>query len=551
MPRYSPPPFRVGPALGALALALAGLFSLWIQARLQPVPALSLADLSGGAFAGYVRVHGVLPEPPRWEPEGPRLRFRLSDGTGELWVLADGSVAATLARANRIPRAGDGVTVEGRLREDRDPPALEIVHAEALRIERPEPLPLSIGDLPSAPVGARVQITGQIRSVRRPYKGLTLIRLQDETGSIDVAWYEALVGTRAELPLGAGLRITGALTLYREVPQVALDDPEGWARIPWTPTPQPISRAQERPDGAWVGVEGILEERSDTRWTLADETGSLEVRLSRELRAALPATPPPGARVQVWGRVRWRTGTPALYPELSIDIRWEPPAATPTPVPRPTASPTPIRSPTPTPRPRPSPTATPFPLSALATLAPGASVTVAGTVAELQGFSAGWALILEQEGHRLRVFIPSEQMAGVPGREGIYPGARIRATGVLTLYRGELELLPRSGRAILVEKGVRPDAPPRAIGSLGPADQNATVRIAGQVVERTRFSAGIRLVVRDESGALPVILWENVAALIPEPLQEPGANVEIIGRVRLYRGELQVIPTVPWEVRSR
>jgi DNA/RNA endonuclease YhcR with UshA esterase domain len=77
------------------------------------------------------------------------------------------------------------------------------------------------------------------------------------------------------------------------------------------------------------------------------------------------------------------------------------------------------------------------------------------------------------------------------------------------------------------------------------------VRIAGQVVERTRFSAGIRLVVRDESGALPVILWENVAALIPEPLQEPGANVEIIGRVRLYRGELQVIPTVPWEVRSR
>ncbi len=396
-----------------------------------------------------------------------------------------------------------------------------------------------------------MQITGQIRSVRRPYEGLTLIRLQDETGSIDVAWYEALVGTRAELPLGAGLRITGALTLYREAPQVALDDPEGWARIPWTPVPQPIARARERPDGAWVSVEGILEELSDTRWTLADETGSLEVQLSRGLRAALPATPPPGAQVQIWGRLRWRAGTPALYPELSLELRWEPPVATPMPVPSPTARPMPTLSPTPTSTPRLRPTPAPFPLSALSTITPGVSVTVVGTVAELYGFSAGWALILEQEGHRLRVFIPSAQMASVPGREGIYPGAQIRATGVLTLYRGELELLPRSGRAILVEKAVRPDAPPRAIGSLSPADQNVTVRIAGQVVERTRFSAGIRLVVRDDSGALPVILWENVAALIPEPLQEPGANVEIIGRVRLYRGELQVIPTVPWEVRSR
>ncbi len=121
MPRYSLPPFRVGPALGALVLALAGLFSTWIQARFQPVPTPPLADLQGGAVAGYVRVHGVLPEPPRWEPEGPRLRFRLSDGTAELRVLANGPVAAALAQAKRIPRAGDVVTVEGRLREDRGP----------------------------------------------------------------------------------------------------------------------------------------------------------------------------------------------------------------------------------------------------------------------------------------------------------------------------------------------------------------------------------------------------------------------------------------------
>lgn len=169
---------------------------------------------------------------------------------------------------------------------------------------------------------------------------------------------------------------------------------------------------------------------------------------------------------------------------------------------------------------------------------------------DLRGTSAGWLLVLEQGGAQARMFIPNDQMAHVPAREGLYLGAVIRATGVLTQYQGTLELLPRRGRDIMVRKGVRPDAPLRAIGSLGPGDQGARVRIVGEIVEAERFSTGLRLKVRDESGALPVILWENVAAMIPERLKEPGARVDLIGQVRLYRGEQQLIPTVPWEVRA-
>ncbi len=168
---------------------------------------------------------------------------------------------------------------------------------------------------------------------------------------------------------------------------------------------------------------------------------------------------------------------------------------------------------------------------------------------DLRGTSAGWLIVLEQEGAQVRMFISNEQMAHVPGREGLYFGAAIRATGVLTQYRGELELLPRQGRDIIIRKGVHPDAPLRAIGSLSAGDQGARVRIVGEVVEAERFSAGLRLKVRDESGALPVILWENVAAMVPEHLKEKGARVDLIGQVRIYRGELQLIPTVPWEVR--
>lgn len=549
--RYNPPRIPRSRTLGALALAFVGLLALWAQIRLQPVPTRSPSELQAEDLAGYARVQGVVAEPPRWDPEGPHLLFRLTDGTVDLLVLASGPVATALQGHGRIPRTADVVTVEGRVREGSDSRTLELLSPDAVVIERPEPLPLSLGSLSSAAIGTRIRVAGQIRRVRRPYAGLTLIQLQDGTGTVEVAWHEALAG-RPELPLGAGLQITGALGVYRDTFQMVLDDPEGWAFIPWTPTPRPIAQAIGLPDGAWVGIAGVLLQRSEGRWTVRDDSGAMEIGLSRELQAALTATPPVGARLHAWGRLRRVRGETLLFPELSLDLRWEPPVATPTPSLLPVPTPLPSSSPTPapSPTPRPRPTATPFPLRELSTPSPGTRLTVEGAVVDLQGFSAGWAVVLEQDGYRLRLFIPNRQMAEVPGREGIYPGATIRATGVLTRYRGELELLPQRGRDILVRKGVRPDAPLRSIGSLTPGDQGTRVRIRGEVVEAGRFSAGLRLIVRDESGALPVILWENVAAMVPERAKEKGSRVEIIGQVRIYRGELQLIPTVPWEVRS-
>ncbi|WP_322797812.1 hypothetical protein, partial [Thermoflexus sp.] len=105
--RYTPPGVSRNRVLGALALALAGLFSLWLQVRLQPIPTRSLSELQSEPLAGYVRVQGTVAEPPRWDPKGPRLLFRLNDGTADLRVLASGSVATALQRQERIPRTAD------------------------------------------------------------------------------------------------------------------------------------------------------------------------------------------------------------------------------------------------------------------------------------------------------------------------------------------------------------------------------------------------------------------------------------------------------------
>ena len=550
MPSPRPPP-APAPLLGALALALAGLIAVGLQGRLQPIPTRSLGELPAVPPAAYVRVQGWVMAPPRWEPEAARLQFSIQDGTGDLVVRAWGPVAAALVGAGRMPRTGDWVAAAGPVRTDRDPPTLELRRVADLTVLRPTPQPLPIGALARQDLGARVVITGQIRAVRRPYSGLTLVRLQDGTGTAEVAWYESLTGSRPDLPVGAGLQITGALGLYREALQVILDDPEGWALIPWSPPPVSIAQALAMPEGHWVGVRGALIRRTVSRWELDDGTGRLEIRLSTTLQRALPAWPPDGAILEVWGALRRIDGDLRLVPELSIDLRWDaqvqpPPTPPRASVPPPTAIPRPTLSPTP----RPRPTATPVPLTGLSEQPTGAVIAVEGRVVEIQGFSAGWAVVLEGEGRRLRVFIPAEQMGEVRGCEGLYPGAVLQATGVLTLYRGERELLPRRGRDMMVKQGMRPEVPLRTIGSLSPSEEGAWVRVVGQVVRAEPFSAGIRLAVQDGTGEIPVILWENVAALVPAPLKQQGARVEILGRLRLYRGQLQLIPTVPWEVRS-
>jgi len=69
------------------------------------------------------------------------------------------------------------------------------------------------------------------------------------------------------------------------------------------------------------------------------------------------------------------------------------------------------------------------------------------------------------------------------------------------------------------------------------------VTVCGTLGERDPFSAGVKFPFDDGTGRIVLLLWQDVYDAIPgvERL-DGGAQVEVTGRVDVYRGEIEIIP---------
>ncbi len=67
--------------------------------------------------------------------------------------------------------------------------------------------------------------------------------------------------------------------------------------------------------------------------------------------------------------------------------------------------------------------------------------------------------------------------------------------------------------------------------------------VRGTLGEKQIFSAGIKFELDDGSGAIILLLWQNVYDAIPDAgLLAAGVTVEVTGEIEEYRGELEIIP---------
>ena len=46
----------------------------------------------------------------------------------------------------------------------------------------------------------------------------------------------------------------------------------------------------------------------------------------------------------------------------------------------------------------------------------------------------------------------------------------------------------------------------------------------------------------DDTGEIQVVLWDNVLSRIPATEFQSGRSVTVTGRVKVYRGQLEVVP---------
>ncbi len=414
--------------IAAILLATVGLLALWWLARRMDIPTVSAADALGTMNMAYVRVQGRVTRSLSYDPASGYLAFWLDDGTGEVRVSSYRDVTQALLAAGKVPALGDDVTVAGTLRIREDYVSLTLNAAGHLTLERPEPVTLKVNTLTPLDVGLRVRIVGEVRQVRTPYEGMTLITVRDDSGEIAVAVDEtttALTGALPEIVEGQGIEVVGAVSLYKDTPQlvpasvadiVLSAAPPAAAAIPVTS----LGEAQNAALGSWVRLQGrvVLMEgfKGGMKATLDDGTGQIMLVLWDNVYTALenPAAVDVGAEVVVEGELGSYEDELQIVPESFRDITIVTPAPE---IPR-------------------------VAVGDLQAQDVGRVVRLRGVLGAPEGFSAGAKAQLDDGTGSITVLLWTNILTALDPPPSA--GQTVEVIGVIQEYRGELEILPRS-----------------------------------------------------------------------------------------------------------
>jgi DNA/RNA endonuclease YhcR with UshA esterase domain len=419
----------------AIALATVGLAVLWLFATRTEVPTIAIGRAGATMNLAYVRVAGHCTGVPSYDPETDTLSFWIADETGELRVASYRAETRALIEQGNVPALGDRVSVVGTLRIREDFRSLTIDVPEQLAITRLEPVERAIGSIAPDDEYQRVRVRGQVRELVEPYQGLTVITLQDETGTIDVAVSDELValsGVAPSVAVGQPVEVRAAVSLYRETPQLV---PASAADI--APLDEDVPIAAERfivelaegDVGRWVAVRGAVARvdpfSNGVKLTLDDGSGAITVLLWQDVYDGLLDGPEPAVGAQAWaqGQLSQYGGELEVIPELPADVH--------------------VLAAAPEPQ--------IMPIGRLTTAEVGQTLTVAGTLSEPQTFSSGIKFALSDPTGTVILLLWQEVYEAIPDGDLLAPGTELEVTGRIDQYRGDIEIIPEAAGVKVME----------------------------------------------------------------------------------------------------
>lgn len=422
----------------ALALSSVGLLALWLAATHAEPPLVRIGQVGATMNLAYVRLRGRCVRSPSYNAADGYLSFWIEDGTGELRVSAYRAEALQLVAEGRVPALGDQVEVAGTLRVQEDFLALTINAPEQLEVTRAEPEERAIGSIGPEDQFLRVRVRGQVRRIREPYPGLTLVTVRDESGAIPIAVTSdliALSGISPSLRTGQSILAVGAVSLYRDTPQLV---PASTADI--VPLEQPVIIAKEKrivelehgDIGRLVIVRGKVAQMTPfsagIKLSLDDGSGIVTIPLWQSLYDALPGGVLPGAEVEVQGEVSSYYGRLEVIPELAEDVHVL------------AAAPAPARE-----------SRAGAAIGNVTAADVGRVLTLAGMLGRPQTFSRGVKFPLADDTGSITLLLWEEVYKALPNTARLVAGARVEVTGRIDEYRGELEIVPEADGVRLLE----------------------------------------------------------------------------------------------------
>ncbi len=520
--------------VGSLLLAIGGIAVLLFAASRTQVPPVEIRSLVGTMNWAYVRLEGVVTRQPTHDQAAGTLRFWLWDGTGEILVIAYRSEAEKLLAEGLVPVMGDDVALEGTLRIKDDFQYLVLDVPQNTEVRPAEPLQLPIAGVDSGLLHQTVTVRGVVRDDRVPYQGLRILTLRDGSGEIDVTLAtgpDALLGDLPGLSVGLPVQATGAVDQYKGTAQISVGRGSDLVVLDEDLAIAPqrqLGELSTRDVGGMALIEGTIVRvdpfSAGVKYRLDDGSGTATLLLWQDLSDALARGQAlvAGTKVRVQGEVAEYRGELEIIPQIPSDVTV---LATGEPV---------VDS------------------RQLGELGPddaGRVVTVQGVLRSLQTFSAGAKGTLDDDTGAVTLLLWQDLYDALPDPARLAPGAVLEVQGEVTLYQGELEIVPRTPADLVVTGLVALPTDQRAIDQVSAGDVGQRIEVSGQVVEAVPFSRGIRCTLDDGTGTLTLLIWQNLYEQLPDAgLLAAGAEVAVQGEVVEYHGELEVVPQMPADV---
>jgi uncharacterized protein YdeI (BOF family) len=291
-----------------------------------------------------------------------------------------------------------------------------------------------------------------------------------------------------------------------------------------------------------------MQERRDNKWRVLCLAAALAAALSGcggtahpTITPTLTPSPPPTDTPEPTVTLS-PTATPAPTDVPATDVPTSAPTPTPTDTPTATLIPTPEETPT--------PAVELTPIKAITADRAGEEVTVEGAVVGTASFSAGFKFTLDDGTGLIVLLMWHNVYDDCWDAAEINLDAEVRATGQVAEYEGELQIQPDFGGDVKAVEGATAGAAPREIGTLTGDDEGQRVMVEGQVVRVEGLGDAVKSFVRDDTGEIVVFMWRAVLDRVANSagLGTPGSLVRIVGTVQVYRGNLEIVPTLPVDV---
>jgi len=138
----------------------------------------------------------------------------------------------------------------------------------------------------------------------------------------------------------------------------------------------------------------------------------------------------------------------------------------------------------------------------------------------------------------------------IPDRYALVPGSQVQVTGLIDVFQGDLEIIPRVGAEVLVLlQGERLPIEERALNNVTPSDEGRIFTVEGTVT-RTEDSGWLKVWLRDGTGEILAFVPERTVAYLPSGIGS-GVRLRITGEVDIYKGVIEIIPLAGADVEVR